>query len=158
MAAAGQFSWPPAGSYLAVSGQFLVAVVTGGIHNKISAGAPAGWLIGIDRDAETRAALRTGLQATGVLLPSACPSCLAGAQAERDALRRLPGLAGDISGLPGILCAGHLSDAAATASPGGRRELLAWQVQCMASRSRTGSAHRIRTRLRRKEMGVARLE
>jgi len=28
MAAAGQFSWPPAGSYLAVSGQFLVAAVT----------------------------------------------------------------------------------------------------------------------------------
>jgi hypothetical protein len=28
MAAAGQVSWPPAGSYLAVSGQFLVAVVT----------------------------------------------------------------------------------------------------------------------------------
>jgi hypothetical protein len=28
VAAAGQFSWPPAGSYLAVSGQFLVAVVT----------------------------------------------------------------------------------------------------------------------------------
>jgi hypothetical protein len=27
VAAAGQFSWPPAGSYLAVSGQFLVAVV-----------------------------------------------------------------------------------------------------------------------------------
>src|SRR5690242_11592486 len=28
VAAAGQFSWPPAGSYLAVSGQFLVAVVS----------------------------------------------------------------------------------------------------------------------------------
>ena len=27
LAAAGQFSWPPAGSYLAVSGQFLVAAV-----------------------------------------------------------------------------------------------------------------------------------
>jgi hypothetical protein len=27
VAAAGQFSWPPAGSYLAVYGQFLVAVV-----------------------------------------------------------------------------------------------------------------------------------
>ena len=27
VAAAGQFSWPPAGSYLAVSGQFLVTVV-----------------------------------------------------------------------------------------------------------------------------------
>jgi len=29
MAAAGQFSWPPAGSYLTVYGQFLVAAVTG---------------------------------------------------------------------------------------------------------------------------------
>jgi len=27
MAAAGQFSWPPAGSYLTVYGQFLVAAV-----------------------------------------------------------------------------------------------------------------------------------
>jgi hypothetical protein len=29
MAAAGQVSWPPAGSYMAASGQFLAAVVTG---------------------------------------------------------------------------------------------------------------------------------
>jgi hypothetical protein len=35
VAAAGQFSWPPAGSYLAVSGQFLVAVV-----RRVSEAAP----------------------------------------------------------------------------------------------------------------------
>jgi hypothetical protein len=28
VAAAGQFSWPPAGSYMAVYGQFLVTVVS----------------------------------------------------------------------------------------------------------------------------------
>jgi len=28
MAATGHFSWPPAGSFMAVSGQFLVAAVT----------------------------------------------------------------------------------------------------------------------------------
>jgi hypothetical protein len=36
--AAGQFSWPPAGSYLAVYGQFLVAVVT-----PVAAHAGPGW-------------------------------------------------------------------------------------------------------------------
>jgi hypothetical protein len=41
VAAAGQFSWPPAGSYLAVSGQFLVAVVNQRLTATVTATAAA---------------------------------------------------------------------------------------------------------------------
>jgi len=40
MAAAGQIPCPPAGSYLAVSGQFLVAAVT---PDRVTAGASPGY-------------------------------------------------------------------------------------------------------------------
>jgi len=133
----------------AIAGHRDIAWLASTTDQKITLGRSPDWLAGIDPDAENRAALRRTLPTTGALLPLACPSCLAGAQAERDALQRLPGLAGDLSGLPGILCAGHLVDAAATASPRALRALLAWQAHCMASRMRTESGHRILRRLRR---------
>jgi hypothetical protein len=92
------------------------------------------WLAGTDPDAETRAVMRRSVPATGVRTPASCSACLAGAQAERDALERLPGLASD-GPEPGLtLCAGHLADAAAGAGVDGLRVLLIWQARCLTAR------------------------
>lgn len=91
------------------------------------------WLAGADPDAETRAVLRRAVPATGVRTPASCPPCLAGAQAERDALGRLAGLASDGPDPALTLCAGHLADAATATSDDGLRVLLGWQARCLAA-------------------------
>jgi hypothetical protein len=108
-----------------------------------SMGAHPDWLVGTDPDAEIRAVLRRSVPATGRPAPTACPPCLAGAQAERDVLDRLPGLPKDGPDPALTLCAAHLGDAAAAA--GGQRglsaDLLAWQAECLTAKVNTRSAH-----------------
>lgn len=102
-------------------------------------GARAAWLAGGDRDAEVRAVLRRALPPPGAQVPGACPPCLAGAQAEQDALAQLPGLASDGPDPAFTLCACHLADAAtALGESASLRRLLAWQERCLAGRLRTG--------------------
>lgn len=95
------------------------------------------WLVGTDRDAETRAVLRRTLSRSGSHPTTACAACLAGARGEQAALALLPGLASDGQGpaLMLLLCAAHLADAATTVDrPAGVRELVAWQTACLTSR------------------------
>lgn len=108
------------------------------------------WLAGTDPDAETRAVLRRSGPAAGVAMPESCPPCVAGAQAEKTALRRLPGRVGDGADQAQILCAGHLADAASAAGDAGLRVLLAWQAQCLTGRPGAGSPGRLRTGRRRR--------
>ncbi|MGH3401606.1 MAG: hypothetical protein ACRDRJ_03670 [Streptosporangiaceae bacterium] len=119
------------------------------MQETITAGAFHGWLAGADADAENRAVLRVVLPPAGAQLPSACPPCLAGAQAERDALECLPGLADDTYETPGILCAGHLADAVTAADPDAARALLTCQVQCITARLLARPARLARARLHR---------
>lgn len=103
-------------------------------------GVPCDWLVGSDRDAEIRAVLRRALPLARTEAWAACPACLATAEAEKDALERLPGLASDGPNPAFTLCAGHLADAATAAdgSSASLRMLLAWQAQCRTSRLRRG--------------------
>ncbi len=107
---------------------------------------PCDWLAGADRDADTRAVLRRQLPPRATEVWAACPACLAAAQAEKDALERLPGLASDGLSPAFSLCAGHLADAATAThgSSAGLRMLLAWQAQCRTSQSQKGSLHWLR--------------
>lgn len=110
-------------------------------------GAHLDWLAGNDPDAETRAVLRRSMPATGQATRAACPLCLAGAEAERDALDRLAGLASDGPDPALTLCAGHLADAAAaTGGQHSLRVLLAWQLECLTARLDAGQAHWLRAR------------
>jgi hypothetical protein len=112
-----------------------VARLTETLRDAVEAPGPQrrDWLAGTDPDAETRAVMRRSVPPTGVRTPASCSPCLAGAQAERDALERLPGLASD-GPEPGLtLCAGHLADAAAGAGAGGLRMLLIWQARCLTA-------------------------
>lgn len=107
---------------------------------------PCDWLVGTDRDADTRAVLRRQLPLRATEAWAACRACLAAAEAEKDALERLPGLASDGPSPAFSLCAGHLADAA-TAVHGrsaGLRMLLAWQAQCRTSPSQKKSLHWLR--------------
>ena len=126
-----------------------VVWLAGLAQQTLSATAQAGWLAGIDCDAETRAALRAALPTSGVRLPSACPACLSAAQAERDVLDRLLGLAGDFPWPPEPLCGGHLADAVMQAGLDSVRALLTSQARTMAGRLGSRPARRIRPRLRR---------
>ncbi|MGB6458307.1 MAG: hypothetical protein WBH47_27865, partial [Streptosporangiaceae bacterium] len=77
--------------------------------------------------------------------PASCPPCLAGAQAERDALDRLADRASDGPDPALPLCAGHLADAAtATAGEHGLRVLLDWQAECLTARLDGRLAYRLR--------------
>jgi hypothetical protein len=107
---------------------------------------PCDWLVGADRDSDTRAVLRRQLPLSPAAARSACPACLAAAEAEKDALERLPGLANDGPGPAFSLCAGHLADAATAAhgSSTGLRMLLAWQAECRSSPPRKGSRYWLR--------------
>ncbi len=96
-------------------------------------GARRDWLAGTDPDAETRAVLRRSVPASGTGGPMACQPCLAGAQAERDALGRIPAVASDGPGPALTLCPGHLADAATGAGGDGLPMLLAWQLRCLTS-------------------------
>ncbi len=108
-------------------------------------GARLGWLAGTDPDAEIRVVMRRSVPASASLPPMACPPCLASAQAERDALDRLAGLASDGLDPTFTLCAEHLADAAAAAADDrDLRALLAWQAECLTARQNTRSAHRLR--------------
>ena len=124
----------------------MVECLTETMRESIAApGAPLGWLAGTDPDAEIRAVLRRSVPTTGFLPPMACPPCLASAQAERDALDRLAGLASDGPDPTLTLCAEHFADAAATtADHRGLRALLVWQAGCLTARLNTRSAHRLR--------------
>jgi hypothetical protein len=113
-------------------------------------GAHLEWLAGTDPDAETRAELRRLVPASGQPAAAACPPCAAGAQAERDALARLAGLASDLADPALTLCAGHLADASlAAASQHGVRVLLAWQAECLSARLDSRPAHWLRASQRR---------
>ncbi len=121
-----------------------VAWLTETMRDLISApGVHPGWLAGADPDAEIRAVLRRSLPATGRPAPTACPLCLASAQAERDALDRLAGLASDGPDPELTLCAEHLGDATAMtgAANGARAAVLAWQAECLTATLNTRSAH-----------------
>jgi hypothetical protein len=114
-------------------------------------GAPLGWLAGTDPDAEIRAVMRRSVPATGLVGPMACPPCLASAQAERDALDRLAGLAGEGPDPTLALCAEHLADTTATTAGHDRlRALLVWQAECLTTRLTTGSAPWLRARRRQR--------
>ncbi len=129
-----------------------VAWLTETLRDSIAAGgAHLDWLAGTDPDAETRAVLRRSVPKTGLPTPTACPPCLASAQAERDALDRLAGLASDGPHPARTLCATHLADAA-TATGGGHdlRVLLDWQADCVAARLGAGPVHWLRTGRRRR--------
>jgi hypothetical protein len=130
----------------------LVAWLTQTIRDAIATrGRPLGWLAGTDPDAETRAVLRRSVPATGLAVRAACPLCLAAAQAERDALDRLTGLASAGPDPSLTLCAGHLADAAIAAGvQHGLRVLLTWQVGCLTARLDSGRAHWLRAGRRRR--------
>jgi hypothetical protein len=114
-------------------------------------GAHLDWLAGADSDAEVRAVLRRSVPGTGLPTWAACPPCLAGAQAERDFLDRLPGLASDGPDPALTLCAGHLADAAtAAAGQHGLRVLLVWQAECLTARLAAGLPHWLRAARRRR--------
>ena len=115
-------------------------------------GSRCDWLTGIDRDAETRAALRGAFPPAGSPCQAACWPCLAAAQAERDTLARLPGLASDGPDPALALCASHLADAAAAAGDAGIRALLAWQAECLTSRRPAGRSWRQRAAGRRRNL------
>jgi len=117
-----------------------------------ASGSRCDWLTGIDHDAETRAVLRGALAPAGSPCQAACWPCLAAAQAERDALGRLPGLASDGPDPALALCASHLADAAAAAGDAGIRPLLAWQAQCLTSRRPAGRWWRQRAAARRPDL------
>jgi hypothetical protein len=106
---------------------------------------------GTDPDAETRAVLRRAMPATGVRTPGSCPPCLAGAQAERDALDRLAGLASDGPDPALTLCADHLADAVSTAGDDGLRVLLSWQAECLTARLAARPARRLPVGRRRRD-------
>lgn len=111
------------------------------------------WLAGTDHDAQTRAALRRmALPGAGSPGAVACAPCLAGEQAEQDALIRLPAQASGGPDRTLILCASHLADAATAAGARGIRPLLAWQMQCLTSRLPAGRAQRLRMSPRRRDV------
>ncbi len=113
----------------------LVAPLAQTLRDTIAAGgARCDWLTGTDHDAEARAVLRRAIPPAGSPGQAVCSPCLAGAQAERDALLRLPALAGDGPGPALVLCASHLADAAGAAGAAGIRALLAWQARCLTTR------------------------
>jgi hypothetical protein len=101
------------------------------------------WLVGTDPDAEIRAVLRRSVPTTGRPAPTACPPCLASAQAERDVLDQLPGLSKDGPDPALTLCAAHLGDAAAATGGqhGPSAALLAWQAECLTAKANTRSPH-----------------
>jgi hypothetical protein len=108
-----------------------------------SIAANPGWLPGTDPDAEIRAVLRRSVPASGRPAGTACPPCLASAQAERDVLDQLAGLASHGPDPALTLCAAHLGDAAAATAgrPGPRAALLAWQAECLTAKVNTRPAH-----------------
>ncbi len=108
-------------------------------------GVPCDWLAGSDRDAEVRAMLRRALPLPAEDAAAACRPCLAAAEAEKHAVERLPGLAGDGPDAAFALCARHLADAA-TAAGGfaSLRMLLAWQARCRAGQPQKGPVHWLR--------------
>jgi hypothetical protein len=110
------------------------------------------WLAGTDHDAQARAVLRRAVPASGSPGAAACAPCLAGAQAEQDALSRLTALAGDAPDPALTLCASHLADAALAAGARGIRSLLAWQLRCLTSRPPAGRARWLRTGPRRRDV------
>jgi hypothetical protein len=101
------------------------------------------WLAGTDPDADVRAVLRRSVPETGRLAPQACPPCLVSAQAERDVLDQLPGLASEGPDPALTLCAAHLGDAAATTrgQHGSPAALLVWQAECLAAKLNTRPVH-----------------
>jgi hypothetical protein len=114
-------------------------------------GARCDWLAGADYDAENRAMLRRSITSAGSQSQAACSPCFAAAQAEQDALARLPGLARNGPDYALALCADHLADAAAEAGAHGLRPLLAWQAQCVSSRLSAGRARWPRRTTRRRD-------
>lgn len=123
----------------ATAGPRLVAPLADTMRDMIAArDLRCDWLAGADPDAGTRAVLRRAMPPAGLPGPVACSPCLAGTQAERDALARLPGLASGGPDPAVALCASHLADAAAAAGARGVRPLLAWQAQCLTARLRPG--------------------
>jgi hypothetical protein len=110
------------------------------------------WLAGTDHDARARAALRSAVPATGSPGAAACAPCLAGAQAEQDALARLTPPASDAPDPAPTLCASHLADVALAAGPRGIRPLLAWQLQCLTSQPSAGRAQWLRMGPRRRDV------
>jgi hypothetical protein len=110
------------------------------------------WLAGTDHDAQARAVLRRAVGATGSPGAAACAPCLASAQAEHDALIRLPAMASDGPDPALTLCASHLADAAMAAGARGIRPLLAWQMHCLSSRQPAGRARWLRTGSRRRDI------
>ena len=110
------------------------------------------WLAGTDHDAQARAVLRRAVGAAGSPGAVACPPCLAGAQAEYDALARLPTWASNGPDPALTLCASHLADAALAAGARGIRPLLAWQMRCLTSRLPAGRAQWPRMGSRRRDV------
>jgi hypothetical protein len=129
----------------------LVAPLAETLRYAIAArGLRCDWLAGTDHDAGARAALREAIPPSGSPCQAACWPCLARAQAERDALARLPGLARDGPDPALMLCAGHLADAAAAAGDLGIRPLVAWQAQCLTSGLPAERSWRLRASARRR--------
>jgi hypothetical protein len=104
------------------------------------------WLAGTDPDAEMRAVLRRSVPESGHRAPTACLPCLASAQAERDVLDQLAGLASHGPDPALTLCAEHLADAAATTGgrPASLVALLAWQAECLTAKVNIRSPHWLR--------------
>jgi hypothetical protein len=128
----------------------LVAALAESLRDTIAArGSRLDWLTGTDHDAEARGALRRAMPPAGSPSQTVCWPCLAGAQAERDALARLPGLASDGPDPALVLCANHLADAVAAAGDIGIWPLLAWQTQCLTSRLPAERSWRWRAAARR---------
>ncbi len=130
----------------------LIAPLAEVLRHTMASSDPVEWLTGVDDDAEDRVVLRRAISSAGAQHHAACWPCLAGAQAEREALLRLPGLAGQGPDPALALCAGHLADAAAAPDASGVRQLLAWQVRCLTSRLSAGRSRWPRTALRQHKL------
>ena len=149
----GALCLPHAGASAAAGKRQTMTLLAETTRSAITApGSGADWLAGSDRDAETRAVLRRALPVPGSSVPSVCPPCLAGAQAERDALGRLPRPPGDEPDAALVLCATHLADAATAAGGSASlRALLAWQERCLTARLRSGPSHWLPASQRRRD-------